>query len=526
MARTYFRFLVAAALLVLSVPARGQQGAPSVTFQTEVNYVDVDAIVTDETGNFVGSLTKDDFEVREDGKPQKVEMFATVEIPLERRDRFLFMDHPVAPDVKSNREAFAGRLYMIVLDDFDTSPTRTAKTKKAAREFIEKHFGANDVAAVVHTSGRTDAVQEFTSDPQLLLAAIDKFVGRRLRPATLDKIDQYYQQLAAQTGTSDGSDTTQDTGPTVAQSATNRLDPTDFERSYRAIGVLDTLKNVAEYLSTVRGRRKAVIMFSEGIDYAMTDVFGTHSATDVLRATQDAITAAARANVNFFTVDPRGLVGMTTEFIEMQGTGMAEIIGSGPGNGSASGGMLTPFNGPQELLSEMRLSQDSLRTLAEETGGFAAVNSNSFATTFDRLVEANSGYYVVGYSPPTHPRDGWFHKIDVRVKRPGLKVTARKGYASPRGKTPEERKRDDDARRLRESKKGGADNTSAALRDVLNGPMQQGNMTFSVQASAFKNTDKAASIAMAIEFDGAPLKFAQRDGMFATNLELSLYAVN
>jgi len=61
-----------------------------------------------------------------------------------------------------------------------------------------------------------DAVQEFTSDPQLLLAAIDKFIGRRLRPATLDKVDQYYQKLAAQTGTTDSSTNTDnqlDIGP-------------------------------------------------------------------------------------------------------------------------------------------------------------------------------------------------------------------------------------------------------------------------------------------------------------------------
>ena len=84
------------------------------------------------------------------------------------------------------------------------------------------------------------------------------------------------------------------------------MEPTDFERGFRAVGVLDTLKLTAEFLASVRGRRKAVLFFSEGIDYPITDSFGGHSATDVIRATQDAITAAARANVNFYTIDPRG----------------------------------------------------------------------------------------------------------------------------------------------------------------------------------------------------------------------------
>ncbi len=70
--------------------------------------------------------------------------------------------------------------------------------------------------------------------------------------------------------------------------------------------MLDTLRLTAEFLTSVRGRRKAVLFFSEGIDYPIQNSFGGQSATDVIRATQDAITMAARANVNFHTIDPRG----------------------------------------------------------------------------------------------------------------------------------------------------------------------------------------------------------------------------
>jgi VWFA-related protein len=535
-----------AAAFLLSVGIAAQQqtpsNPPSVTFQTEVNYVDVDAIVTDEQGNFVGNLSKDDFEVREDGKAQKIDMFSTVDIPLQRQDRFALLNRPISSDVRSNREAFAGRVYVIVLDDLDISPNRTGQTKKQAHEFVEKYLGANDVAAVIYTSGRTDASQEFTADPQLLLAAIDKFVGRRMRPATLDKIDSYYQHLAVATGADPANpDDPQaqeaagidsftpsniDTGPTVSQKATDLTDPTDFERGYRAMGVLRTLKNLSDYMLTVRGRRKAVIMFSEGIDYPMTDIFGSQSASDVLHAVQDAIAAAARGNVNYFTIDPRGLVGMTTEFIEMTGAGFANISGASA-NGSVSGGFTAPFAVPDQLLEEMRLSQDSLRVLADETGGFAAINNNSFAGAFDRIVKANSRYYVLGYYPPTHPRDGRFHKIEVRVKRPGLKVTARKGYASPRGKTPEERKRDEEERLARDSKKGGANNTSTALREALNSPMQQGGLTFSVHAAPFKNTDKEAWVALAIELDGGSLQLTQQNnGLVTDDVELSFFSMN
>jgi hypothetical protein len=116
----------------------------------------------------------------------------------------------------------------------------------------------------------------------------------------------------------------------------------------------------------------------------------------------------------------------------------------------------------------------------------------------------------------------------VRVKRPGLRVSARKGYASPRGRTPAERKRDEEAKRLREAKRGGANNTSAELRDVLNAPLQQSGLTFSVQAAPFRHPQGDASVALAIELDSEPLQFSpQNNGaVFANTLELSFFGIN
>jgi VWFA-related protein len=503
--------------------------APEVTFQVEVNYVDVDTIVTDEQGNFVTGLTRDDFEVFEDGKPQKVEMFSYVEIPVERTDGFVFMGRPVTSDARSNRQALTGRVYVIVLDDLDISPIRTGLVKRLARDFVEKYLGANDAAAVIYTSGRADASQDFTSNRQLLLAAIDKFVGRRFRSLTLDKLDRYYQRLA-NTQTDEEGNIPQRAN--LAPGGHRLANAEDIERSQRALGVMDTLTNLSEFLAGIRGRRKALVMFSEGIDYPLNDVYGAHIATDIVRATQDAISRAARSNVNFFTIDPRGLAGVTTEFIEMQGSGAPELLGTGPGKGNATvTGDLVPMNAQADLLQELRLSQDSLRTLAEETGGFAAVNTNSFAAAFDRIVDNNSRYYVLGYYPPSHPRDGRFHRIEVRVKRPGLRVSARKGYASPRGKTAAERKRDEDAKRARDradAKRGAMENASPELRDALNSPIQQSGLSFTVQAAPFRGPQKEGTVGLAIEIDGDRLPFAEQKekGVFANKLELAFFSVS
>src|SRR6478736_6673174 len=85
-------------------------GQPAVTFKAEVDYVDVDATVTDRQGNFVTGLTKNDFELLEDGKPQKVEMFSYVDLPVDRLDRMAFNGRPIVSDVKTNQQSLAGRL--------------------------------------------------------------------------------------------------------------------------------------------------------------------------------------------------------------------------------------------------------------------------------------------------------------------------------------------------------------------------------------------------------------------------------
>ena len=141
--------------------------------------------------------------------------------------------------------------------------------------------------------------------------------------------------------------------------------------------------------------------------------------------------------------------------------------------------------------------------LAEETGGFATIDANSLSSAFDRIVDSNSRYYVLGYTPPDDAQNGRFHKIDVRVKRPGMKVIARRGYATPRAQTLEDRKRDEARRRAREARRPDGDTTSTELRGVLESALQQRGVSMSVQAAPFRNRDNEASVALAIEVDGS-----------------------
>jgi VWFA-related protein len=507
-----------AGVLLTTFPAAQQPPTPSVTFQVEVNFVDIDAVVTDERGNFVSGLTREDFELFEDGKPQEISTFSLVDIPMPASARSA-PAIPAVSDVKSNAQPISGRLYVIVLDDLNVSPLRSKVVISAARQFIERNFGPNDIAAVVHTSGRTDAGQEFTSERALLLAAIDRFQGRKLRSTVIEKADQYFTQHLKELEINAPDPNDVDYIQSEPQSGTVRgpngysditLDLDDFERGHRAQQVLNSLKRLADLMGGIRGRRKAVLMFSEGIDYPIYDIFGSQAATSVIMATRDAISAAARANVSFFAVDPRGLVGFTSETIELN-------YGADPNLGFDAKG----------LLADMYLSQDSLRTLAEETGGYAAVNWNNVDAALNRIVRANSTYYVLGYYPAATAKDGRFHKIEVRVKRPGLRVVARKGYVSPRPLSPSDRA-EQERKNDRARGRAGSVETSDELREILNQPLQRNGLTLAVQAAPFKGTaSRQASVAVALELDANRLRFAEQPNKtFADGIEVSMFAID
>jgi VWFA-related protein len=450
---------------------------PPVTFKVEINYVEIDALVTDEKGNMVRDLKKEDFQVLEDGKPQTLTVFALVDLPVERAEAPLYSGTPIEPDVQSNEREFNGRVYMIVLDDMHTAALRSNQVKRAARQFIDRYLGANDMAAVIHTSGRGNASQDFTSNKRLLQAAIDKFMGRKLRSATFDKLDEYNRRRNT-------------------PMAGDRLDdPQDAERGYNARAMLETLQSASDFLAGIRGRRKAMLFVSEGVDYNIYDVFNNQSASTILDETREAIGRATRANVSIYSIDPRGLATIGDEAIELT----------------------APPEDPslrldtQGLQDELRLSQDSLRVLADETGGFAAVNSNDFAKAFDRVVRENSTYYVLGYYPTNDRRDGRFRKVSVRVNRPGLEVRARRGYAAPKGRPPA----------TNPPKEG-----SVELRDALNSPIPVSGLSLRAFAAPFKGTAPNASVLLSVELDGKDLKFVEGDGLFRDSLELTATAID
>ncbi|HEY3884356.1 MAG TPA: VWA domain-containing protein, partial [Vicinamibacterales bacterium] len=350
--------------------------------------------------------------------------------------------------------------------------------RAAATQFVERNVGANDMVAIVNTSGSTKAMQEFTGDHRLLVQAIDRAMGVKADSATAAAL----QDSALNSNSR-------------MPSTTINADSNQVERYINARKALRTLTNLSEYLAGIRGRRKAIVYFSEGINYNTMSISDSR-AGEIQRETQDLIAAATRANVSIYGVDPRGLVTGMEDAIEM---------GSFPSDNSIK---------PTDLVDEMRTEQDSLRVVSDETGGFAVLNQNDFRNGFSRILDDNSSYYVLGYYASNGKPDGRFRKIQVRVLKPGLIVHARTGYVAPSSKSPAAQKN------------GGPADESPALRDALDSPLAVSGLTMSLFAAPFKGSGSNDAISMSIEVDGADLQFTPDQGLYDDDLEVSLFAID
>jgi VWFA-related protein len=237
------------------------------TFKTRVELVVVDVRVTDAQGRVVNDLTKDDFEVLEDGKPQAVSTFERIDIPVSGTAAASRITAPA--EVRTNAAGVTGRLYLLVLDDVNTNFDQSGYVQKVAREFIEKHIEQGDVAGVAYISGRRNVSQDFTLDRQRLQKAVEAFSG--LIP------------------------------PPVASRR----------------GAFETLRVLADLLGTMKGRRKACVYIGEGFkppglrSGGQAKPGGVYAPNEQSQADrydyEDLAAAANRANVNIYAIDPRGL---------------------------------------------------------------------------------------------------------------------------------------------------------------------------------------------------------------------------
>jgi VWFA-related protein len=484
-----------AVCVVAALAAQPATPQPEVTLRVRVDQVAVDVVVTDARGAVVAGLTKEDFDVEDDGDPQVIASFTSVSQDYDELGAA--QDATVArpTSVRSNRQIAEARIYALVLDDANVGLEMSAAVQDAARRFVERYLGPHDLAAIVSTTGM-GRNQEFTTDRTRLNASIAQFVGRKQSNA---RAQMDSAQRAADRDPM-GSRRVRATGRSYGAAETE-VNAVDAEQSRDMLVAVDTLRNVSAGLASAENRRKAVVLFSNGFDYSYRGLNRDRSAE--IRTT---IAAAARANVAIYGVDVRGLHSKGSEAMDLRA--------------------LPPLESDLSLATlqgDRLLEADSLTALSEETGGVASLDSNDLDQAFTRIVARNSVYYILGYSPAKARADGRFHSIRVRVKRPELRVSARKGYVAEKDGKPERapsRAREASARTA-VSDPGAS--VSPDLVALLRRALPAGPLRLDVQPVAF--VGGVDNVTLVIELAGSDLTFAERDGLATDTVDIGMLPV-
>jgi VWFA-related protein len=383
------------------------QNPPRRVFRSGLSLISVDVIVRDKAGAVVRGLTQADFEVREDGKPQDISSFSFEEITtkavpaiesagllegVEAKVKEAAAPKTADLPVPMTSDMLAGRrLITLVFDVSSMQPEDVQRAVDSARKYVDEKMTQADLIAVTTVGSTLTVLTDFTADRAKVSNAL----------ATLAYTEGTATEApAASTAGTDEAAAAADDTVTVADAA--ELDMFNNDVRLRA------LKTLAEALSPIE-QKKAILYFSAGMQ---------RSGQDNQVELRSAINAAVRANVAIYAIDTRGLQAVVPGGDARQASGRGQDMFSG--------------RGVQQQFAQLASSQDTLTSLAADTGGRAFTDSNDFGEAFARVQRDMSAYYLLGYSSTNATKDGRFRRIQVRVKRDGFHVEARAGYYADR----------------------------------------------------------------------------------------------
>jgi VWFA-related protein len=409
---------VTAALFAQPSQQPAGQSAPPV-FRSAVNLVLVDVAVRDKKGEVVKGLTADDFELVEDGKKQQILTFAFEEITskpqgIESISMLSAGNTPTATPVATGgapaaapaapaaapvpltSEDVAGRrLWTLLFDTASMAPEDVQKAVESAQKWVNEQMAPADLVAVASIGASLQILTDFTNNRDQVMNVLNGFTGAD--SMAFGAVD------ASTASTDDASNTATDDTTTVDASA-QELDTFNNDVRLRA------LKTLADNLAPIQ-QKKAIVYFSSGMQRS-----GTDNQVELRAATN----AAVRANVQIYTVDSRGLQAVVP--------GASARSGSRGGVGAFSGAAVS------QQFTQFAAQQETLTTLAADTGGTAFTDSNDFGEAFSKVEKDISSYYILGFASTNPAKDGRFRRISIRLKKSGLdaKVEAREGYYADR----------------------------------------------------------------------------------------------
>jgi len=384
--------LLGLSLLVVSLESQQED----YTFRVQSELVLVNVTVRDKNGNLVGNLKPGDFTILEDNKPQKV-----VSFDIENMDAVATQNlaqtkalpsSPSAPATgtvapRNGPDQFKDRRLIILFFDLSAmEPDEIDHAVTSAEHYVDTQMMPADLVSIVSLGSALLVNQDFTADHELLKKQLQAFGSGS---------GQGYEE-----GTTGSTEGTPDTGqPFTADDTEYNIFNTDRR--------LEALRSVAEKLSRLQ-QKKSLIYFSSGMDRT-----GIENQAELRAATN----AAVRSNMAIYTMDLRGL--------------QALVAGGEAQNASLRGTSAYSGQSTINALNSNFTTQETLVTLASDTGGRAFLDSNDFGQVFKGVQQDTSTYYLLGYHSTNQARDGRYRHIVVKVNLPGVKLDYRRGYYAP-----------------------------------------------------------------------------------------------
>jgi VWFA-related protein len=386
--------------LIVIAPLIAQR-AP--TFYSNTNVVIVNVTVLDRNGKPIENLTKDDFQLFEDGELQKLQAVDLQHLtnqslpPVEQelKQRLTPPEKTFNPETEKNTKSnmFSKyqdrRLMVLLFDFFSMQAAEQIRAKNAAIKFLTSQMTASDEVSIMTYGSELKTVQEFTSDRDLLISTIDKFrIGDSSENATF---------------ADEGADAQDQSGQFTADETEFNI----FIADLKLAALQDAARTLGQY-----PEKKALIYISSGIQKNGVDN------QSQLRAT---VNTAIRSNVAFYPIDARGL----TALVPGGDASQQGAAGTGLFSGSSQRSLKDNFNNQQETLS----------TLALDTGGKALLDSNDLAEGIRQVEKDFTSYYLLSYVSENPAQDGRYRRIQVKLAPRDsalrAKLDYRQGYYAP-----------------------------------------------------------------------------------------------
>jgi VWFA-related protein len=435
-------FCLTAATLIFgqtpATPGPAPQDIDVVRVSTEL--VQTDVMVFDKAGKFVDGLQREQFELKVDGKPQPISLFDRVVSGSQKEEQLASGRNGANGSQPLTGAMQRGRTVIFFIDDLHLSASSVQKTRKAILAFIDNEMNSSDQIAIASATGQIGFLQQFTDNKAVLRAAVARlnhrpyaivdmggsmpmteYTALRVDQGDRDPLEYYARQLmkennfsipgAGGLGPPLGGPINQPRPPQprgfgltleaaqrmVKERAQVMLKQAGDVTSNTLLGLESLMRSSAQLPG-----RKLIFLVSDGF-------FLNDRNTGFGNKLKQITDAAVRSGAVIYSLDARGLVGMT----------------DASSNRPDIDGALSRSN-----IGELSASQDPLFALAEDTGGRALLNSDALNGALSRALNETSNYYLLAWRPSEEDQKAQNYKrIEVSIAgRPELVVKLPKGY--------------------------------------------------------------------------------------------------